>query len=711
MATDREDKRAESFTNFEKGVRADEFIFGDRGYTEADMKILDEGVAYLLTGTDPPDPPTDPGAPPDALWNASVGNNKLEANLAISNYTTEITRAWIVVVDSDTVPTNDAVIGVSPPTGFTPGDWPTTNFLSSYASSEDWYFYEYDDVEGVVLVKTTTGTDFITIVPKDTLGAVWLSGTAGFDIDDNGAYTIVPPTDAGVGLAAAETYDIYVDDNIVLSKTTALTGSVSVAAGVHIAYAVARDESGNIGQSDEVSFTIATLTGGTVSLPLVTQEVSEDGTSIAVTLTRTGGTADFDIDVSTRDITALAGAGAGYNYTALVSETVEFRSASNSETVTVVVRDDNLTTNKVLNLEIDYDNADVADGTVEVGTESCLVKINAASATGLAGFQMREATPFYVSFQAESFTDIRSSIESGQTSDQWAITGEDNKYAPVNGLNRALEAVSANTYGSKSPVVFDPNAPYAEYAIHFTSAAISANSATNLFDIYTRTLTHSTHPSDVFYTLVNPIVSIVWSAPDGGTATITMDYNAGASMAGNTVWLEDVTGDGAATYNAVAGLTVATHTLNTNVFTVTGVGADLTPDADTGNVLGSDPDAIVFTPDFDTDGAMKWIDDKNAPPLPLYVDEAATRLFRIYMFKSHGLIDVVTIAARVNAWTENSVDVTDNGGGYNPSDENMGHIQSNYSAGSPTTPPDDPENPAFPYVPLPDATVASLACS
>ena len=160
MSTDRSDRKDPRFTDFVKGARADEFIFGDRGYTEDDITYMEEGVNSLLTGTPPPDP--DPTA--DPTWSAVINDNKLLADLSVFNYTTLAGAAYRIVEDSATVPTNDAVVGTSPPTGFTSGTWPNTYDLAAYSVSKDLYFYQYDDTNGITLVKQEgTGLSFITL--------------------------------------------------------------------------------------------------------------------------------------------------------------------------------------------------------------------------------------------------------------------------------------------------------------------------------------------------------------------------------------------------------------------------------------------------------------------------------------------------------------------------------------------------------------------
>ena len=137
------------------------------------VREIDERVSGLETGTPPPDP-VDP--PPAPTWAATLNANKLIADVSVYNYTVKAGAAYILVADSDVVPTDDAVVGVSPPTGFTPGQWPNTYDVVTFTNAKDLYFYQYDDVDGIVLaVSQQDGTDSITLVPVDTLAPVFPS--------------------------------------------------------------------------------------------------------------------------------------------------------------------------------------------------------------------------------------------------------------------------------------------------------------------------------------------------------------------------------------------------------------------------------------------------------------------------------------------------------------------------------------------------------
>ena len=158
-----------------------------------------------------------------------------------------------------------------------------------------------------------------------------------------------------------------------------------------------------------------------------------------------------------------------------------------------------------------------------------------------------------------------------------------------------MEFVSANKYGDDTPTPkIDPNGPYLEYDVHFTAEAVAIeNAANSLYHVFARSEVKSTWNTSLLCTLVNPIVSISVTAT---VATITTLYSHALS-AGDLTWYENVTGTNAAEYNSPGGipetgLTVATAPTN-KTFTVTGM-TNGDPDAGTGNLLGSDPDAIRF---------------------------------------------------------------------------------------------------------------------
>jgi len=159
MTTDRKDRRNEPFTNLEKGVRADEFIFGDIGYTEADMTGMSQAIDGLLTDTPVPDP--DPTADPTVT--ITLAPNTLIPDRSVNNYTTEVGAAWAETTDDPIEPTNDAVIGVSPPTGFTSGLVGTLSAVSGWSVTEVRRLYQYDDVNGIVEILSTAGISGISI--------------------------------------------------------------------------------------------------------------------------------------------------------------------------------------------------------------------------------------------------------------------------------------------------------------------------------------------------------------------------------------------------------------------------------------------------------------------------------------------------------------------------------------------------------------------
>jgi len=126
---------------------------------------ISDRVDGLLTGTPVPDP--DPAA--DPTWSLTLADNKLVPDSSVFNFTTEVGAAWAETTNDPFTPTNDAVIGISPPTGFTSGLVGTLSAVSGWGVTEVRRLYQYDDVNGIVQILTSTGDSGITITSKATL--------------------------------------------------------------------------------------------------------------------------------------------------------------------------------------------------------------------------------------------------------------------------------------------------------------------------------------------------------------------------------------------------------------------------------------------------------------------------------------------------------------------------------------------------------------
>lgn len=156
MPTNRRDRRSEPFTDFEKGCRSDEFIFGDTGYTEADLAQIQEDIAALQNE----EPGPDPG--PSPSWAISLDPDKLIPNQVVFNYTVKADAAWAVTIDTAVTPTY--------PDDFTTGDWRDVApvALPNYTTTQVRRFYQYDSVDGIVEALDQAGNSGVTLTPTRT---------------------------------------------------------------------------------------------------------------------------------------------------------------------------------------------------------------------------------------------------------------------------------------------------------------------------------------------------------------------------------------------------------------------------------------------------------------------------------------------------------------------------------------------------------------
>lgn len=269
-----------------------------------EVEDLDERVSTLETGIPPPDPGD------ELTWNATLPTDRLYASVVVFNYTEEAGAAWRIVVDSAAVPTDDSVPGVSPPTGFTSGGWPSTNAVDSYDAAEDWYFYQYDDVAGIALVPPIVGTnDWIPVVPIDTLGPVWSAPftlAAGDDANTDIKATFTTPVDAGIGLDGVDLHVVVGASSVLLlSDITSTTNYTVGTPGETVTYRLmARDESNNQTPSiNDASITFSgTVTEGVFTFQDVVYSEDDDTGPLTVTVERSGASgASRTVDVSTRD--------------------------------------------------------------------------------------------------------------------------------------------------------------------------------------------------------------------------------------------------------------------------------------------------------------------------------------------------------------------------------------------------------------------------
>jgi len=638
----------------------------------------------------------------DASWEANLNPNTLVANVVVFNFTIERGRAWRIVVDSATVPTNDAVIGSSPPTGFTRGDFSIAYSASSYSASEDWYFYEYDDVAGIVLVLSTTGDDFVTVTPNDTLGPIGLSISA-----VGAVVTLVAATDAGIGLAT-NPYKIFVDGALFLDNIgqADLTHTIDKPAGDYSVYYTAQDVNGNPTDSNAITVTIAAGGIGTVGFTDVLHEFTENAAGTYLVELSTPGTGGYDVDVSIIEQTALdttTDAALG-QFARKAGETISIGAAATYD-VTITLDNDSgaMDINQAF-MVIDFDQA--ALGGALVSSPSTRLLITGSGATGDSGYQMSDVSPYDLTVEAEGWAQggaIRNSIESGNEADAFSEAG----WGTRDLGNHMTAQTSANVYGSDT--VLNTEAPYIQYQLAISSAAVAANDPATLgiFDLFTRCIKNPT--AGTFHcSLVRDVTSI---AESGGTVTVTLAKKHGMS-GGETIYFEDVEGTNASWYNDTGGHVVAAATPDATTFTIT-AGSPPTgdPDASTGNVLGADINLIgcddsPYTTTF-SNAEWEWSLLDGVTQASMYINNAGTWDFRIYMYSNTHRVDRFSILARAagaNGSTA-AVNVIDAGEKTNSQDDDMGLLTSIYATGS-ADPQEDPNNLPNLFVPLPTATVS-----
>jgi len=123
--------------------------------TVKDATVDDHEQRILSLETEVPVPDPDPTDPP--TWAATLAPNKLVADIFVNNFTTKTDASWALEVDdewsgSPTYPTN-----------FTAGS--TVVGTVAGWSAEVWRLYQYDSVDGVTEILTSTGDSGITITP------------------------------------------------------------------------------------------------------------------------------------------------------------------------------------------------------------------------------------------------------------------------------------------------------------------------------------------------------------------------------------------------------------------------------------------------------------------------------------------------------------------------------------------------------------------
>jgi len=648
--------------------------------SKLDIPDLADRVGALETGTVPD--------PTSAFWNVTILDNTLTANVLVSMYTGD---AWIIVKDSDTTPNDDSV-GSTPPTGFTSGSTPSTYDMVTWASGE-LYFYQWIEGIGITEKLRQDGGRGIVVTPFDTLGPVWLSGTAGFDVDDTTfAYTIVAPIDSGTGLLSTNTYSILDNGTPILSGFTALTGTLALPERTdpYILTCQAVDNSGNTSESDQVTIDNApTAANGTIAITAASFSATEPAT-IDITINWDGiGTTSIDVDTFEGTASDTTTNPTGGQFTRKSGETVNWAAPGN-ETVTITTFDRSSATNNQAFLQLDYDSR---PANVAIGREVCEFIID-SSGSGDPGYtEQTDGTDFYIVIEAEETLGVTRHVAGDDPANTWADEADD----------RCLEDIRVkpnNVDDYEDSTTLDVDAPHIDYQVNLTQ--------TGTWDCWLRAGNATGSKADKAHlALLRGVTSI--GADGSGTGAnqlVTLPANHGYSN-GDIIYFEDASVAG---YNNNTGYVISTA--GTNVFDIpdTGFGA-----ATGGNCFGEATLLGIHNASVGAGGTTFWdwvTNNSSAAQRTFDIAAAGAYVFRVYQqeyaFKYDRVCLARDISTSFDADTAEALDenlaVKGNG-----NDDNYGYIASTYSVGG--SPIDNSENSNIYPVSLPSATVAPTTLS
>jgi len=629
------------------------------------------------------------GTPP-ATFNM-VGTD--DTKVAVIGAVTGLTYAeHQIVIDDDTQPT------VGDP------NWVATPVVSSLTAA-DWLLHTYylwvkqaDDtilqVPPVDPLSDQLATPGLLFQANDSVGPVWVA--TGLQMNGT-AYTLTQPTDASSGLAATNTYDIYVDGVPAKTGFTALTGTVNIPSdgNPHDVTAYARDAQLNSSASNSVQVTIQPATdGGTVGFVTTRLDITEGDAGVFIQLTRTGGTGEADVTISTIADTALPVT----NYTALVAEPVHWNAGETGiKQVALSTVNVPSSVNNQLFVVIDYGSGNVDN--VTISQESMRVVLGASGATGFSGFQMADTSPFWLPLEAESYYAIRNSIAAGKTTDQYAISNRNLRKSsfpldPLGGFT--MDNLSGSNYGDNIPELLDTEAPYLQYEMSIPAAAVTA-AVNEMFDIFAR----CTKSGEVYFarnchfTLLRPIASIGANGSGGGTDTlVTLEYAHGHAN-GDVVFLEGTASHDnadkteAGSY-AISNVTATTYTIPD----VAGGSAETFPTPSIAAVSMGDATLLDFASDEVVTGnsQFRWTNG-DSDPINVMIPTAGTWHLRQYAQDNSFNADKLLICPQEATNPTVVADLLIGQASSNPSlDDPFGPEQAPYDPGGSGTPPDNTDN-------------------